>query len=83
MDFPVAQVVKNLPAMQEAWIPSLGRKIPWRREWQPTPIFLPGESQGQRSLAGHSLWGGKESDKTEQLTHTTHTAGEKKKEHHL
>ena len=31
------------------------RKIPWRREWQPTPVFLPGEFQGQRSLAGYSL----------------------------
>ena len=32
-------------------------KIPWRREWQPTPVFLPGESHGQRSLAGYSPWG--------------------------
>ena len=32
-------------------------KIPWRRDWQPTPVFLPGESHGQRSLAGHSPWG--------------------------
>ena len=32
-------------------------KMPWRREWQPTPVFLPGESQGQRSLAGYSLLG--------------------------
>ena len=40
----------------------------WRREWQPTPVFLPGESQGQRSLVGCSPWGGKESDTTEQLT---------------
>ena len=32
-------------------------KIPWRREWQPTPIFLPGESHGQRNLAGYSSWG--------------------------
>ena len=34
-------------------------KIPWRREWQPTSVFLPGESHGQRSLAGYSLWGPK------------------------
>ena len=45
--FPSASGVKNLPAMQETqetrfW--SLGQKIPWRRAWQPTPIFLPGES---------------------------------------
>ena len=32
-------------------------KIPWRRKWQPTPVFLPGESHGQRSLAGYSPWG--------------------------
>ena len=43
-------------------------KIPWRREWQPTPVFFPGESHGQRSLAGYSPWDSKESDRTEQLT---------------
>ena len=43
-------------------------KIPWRREWLPTPVFLPGESHGQSSLAGYSPWGHKESDMTEQLT---------------
>ena len=42
-------------------------KIPWRREWLPTPVFLPGEVRGQRSLAGYRLWGCKESDMTEQL----------------
>ena len=41
------------------------RKIPWRREWQPTLVFLPGKFHGQRSLVGCSLWGGKESDTTE------------------
>ena len=41
------------------------RKIPWRREWQPTPVFLPGEFRGQRSLVGYSQWGHKESDTTE------------------
>ena len=40
----------------------------WRRKWQPTPEFLPGESHGQRSLAGYSPWGRKESDTTEWLT---------------
>ena len=44
------------------------RKIPWRRKWQPTPVFLPGKSQGQKSLAGYSPWGRKESDTTEQLS---------------
>ena len=38
------------------------KKIPWRRAWQPTPVFLPGEFYGQRSLAGYSLWGCKESE---------------------
>ena len=41
----------------------------WRRKWQPTPIFLPGKSQGQRSLAGYSPWDLKELDMIEQLTH--------------
>ena len=43
-------------------------KAPWRRKWQPTPVFLPGEFHGQRSLEGYSPWGCKESDRTEQLT---------------
>ena len=43
-------------------------KIPWRRKWQPTPVLLPGESHGGRSLVGYSPWGRKESDTTEQLT---------------
>ena len=37
----------------------------WRRKWQPTPVFLPGESQGQQSLVGCRLWGRTESDTTE------------------
>ena len=44
------------------------RKIPCRRKWQPIPVFLPGECYGQRSLAGYSRWGCKESDMTEHLT---------------
>ena len=46
--------------------------MPWRREWQPTPVFLPGESYGQRSLVGYSRCGHKESFKTEQLTLSLH-----------
>ena len=47
------------------------RKIPWRREWQPTPVFLPGEFDGQRSLAtSYSPCGCKGTDMTERLTHT-------------
>ena len=41
------------------------RKIPWRRAWQPTPVFLPGESHEQRSLVDYSPWGGKELDMIE------------------
>ena len=64
----MAQTVKNLPIMQESgFAPWLG-KVPWRREWQPTPVFLPGEFHGQRSQAGYSPWGHKKSDMTEQLT---------------
>ena len=43
-------------------------KIPWRREWLPIPVFLPGESHRQRSLSGYSPWSHKESDMTERLT---------------
>ena len=42
-------------------------KIPWRRKWHPTPVFLPGESHGGRSLVGYSPWGHKESDTIERL----------------
>ena len=65
--FPGAQMVKNPPAMQETrpgfdpWV----RKIPWRREWKPTPFFLSGELHGQRILAGYSPWGHRDSDTTE------------------
>ena len=41
------------------------RKIPWRRNWQPTPVLLPGKSHGQRSLAGYNPWDHKGSDMTE------------------
>ena len=43
-------------------------KIPWRRKWQPIPVFLPGKSHGQRSLAGYSPWDHKESDVTKRLS---------------
>jgi len=49
----VAQMVKNLPAMQGTGSNIWVRKIPWRREWQPTPVFLPEEFPGQRSLVGY------------------------------
>ena len=72
--FLVVQTVKNLLAMWgtrfDPWI----GKIRWRREWQPIPVFFPGESHGQRSLEGYSPWDCKELDKTELLRHMhTHT----------
>ena len=48
------------------------RKIPWGREWLPTPVFLPADFHGQRSLADHSPWGRKESHLTEELTLLLH-----------
>ena len=61
----VAQRLK--PAMWETWVRSLGQEDPRRRKWQPTPVFLPGESHGWRSLVDYSPWGCKESDTTERL----------------
>ena len=58
----VAQMAKNLPTIQETQVRSLGQKIPWRREWQPSPVFSPGKFHGQKSLAGYSPWVLKESD---------------------
>jgi len=58
--YMVGSVVKSLAGS----IPGSGR-FPWRRKWQPTPVFLFGESHGQRSLAGYSPWGHKESDTIE------------------
>ena len=52
---------------QKTQVQSLGWEDPWRRKWQPTPVFLPGEAHGQRRLAGYSPRGGKESDMTKQL----------------
>ena len=56
-----------LPALQETWVRSLGWEDPWRREWQPTPVFFPGESHVQRSLAGYIPWDCKELGMTERL----------------
>ena len=57
--------VKDMDSGFNPWI----GKIPWRRAWQPTPVFLPGESYGQRSLAGNSPWGHKDLDMTEAIEH--------------
>ena len=61
----VAQMVKNLSAVQETRVQSLVWKIPWSRAWQPTPVFLPGESHRQKTPAGYSPCGHKDSDMTE------------------
>ena len=64
-------MVKNLPATRETrFDPWLG-KIPWRREWLPTPVFLPGESCGQRNLVGYRPWGRRV--RRDWATNTLHT----------
>ena len=63
MGFPGGSAV--MPAMQETQVQSLGGEDPWRKAWQPTPIFLPRESHGQRSLAGS-----KDLDTIEATEHT-------------
>ena len=63
LGFPVAQLVKNLPAMWETWVRSLGWEDPLEKERQSTPVFWPGEFHGL------SPWDCKESDKTERHSH--------------
>ena len=60
----MAQTVKNLLAMQETQVRSLGQEDPLEKGTETPPVFLPGESHGQRSLEGYSPWGCKESDST-------------------
>ena len=72
-DFPiraflVAPLVKNLPATQETRLRSLGQEDPLEEGMATTPVFLPGESHGQRTLVGYSPWVLKESDMSERLT---------------
>ena len=64
----VVQTVKNLPAMQEIWVWSLGWEDPLDEGMQPTPVFLPGDFHGQTSLVCYSPSGHRESNTTEQLT---------------
>jgi len=63
--FLVAQVVKNFLQCGRPGFDPWIEKIPWRRIWQPTPVFLPGEFHEQRSLAGYSPWGHIELDMNE------------------
>ena len=69
LGFPGGSVVKNLTPVQEIGVWSLVGKIPWSRKWQPTPVFLPKKSHGQRSLVGYSVWGPRESDANEHGCH--------------
>ena len=81
-----ALVPKNTPAnagdiRDVGSVPGLGR-VPWRRVGRPTPVFLSGESHGQRRLEGYNLQGCKESDPTEATQHArkgTYSLAEKKK----
>ena len=69
--FPSGSVVKNMPANagDVGSIPGSGRSPGEGRKWQPSPVFSPGEFQGQGSLEGYSLWGRKEWDTTEVAEH--------------
>ena len=74
----VAQMLKNLLAMRKTQFDPWVRKIPCRREWLPTPVFLPGEFHGQRRLASYSPQGQIESDMTEWLTLSKQSQGYKR-----
>ena len=56
---PGGSAVEKCLAVQETWVYPWVRKIPWRRKWQPIPVFLPGKSHGERGLVGYSPWGHK------------------------
>ena len=68
LGFPGGSDGKELASQcgRPGFIPWVG-KIPWRRDWLPTPVFLPRELHGQRSLTGYSPWGRKELDMTESV----------------
>ena len=75
MGFPGGSDGKASPAMWETWVRSLGWEdlLEDEEAWQPTPVFLPGESHGQGSLVGYSPWGRKELDMTKRLTLSVRT----------
>ena len=64
---PTCQCRRHKRCRFDPWV----GKIPWRRKWQTTPVFLPRDSHGQRNLVGYSLWDHKELDITEQLSTDT------------
>ena len=63
----MAQTVKKPPTVQETRV----GKIPWRREWLPTTVFLPGEFHSPRTLAGYSPWGHEETRLSDSLFHVS------------
>ena len=77
LGFPGGSAMKNPPAnVANSGFDTCVRKIPWRRKWQHTPVFLPGKSHGQRSLVSYSPWSCRESDTTEHAcTHREEVAG--------
>ena len=79
----MAHLVKNPPVMQETQVCSLGWEEPWRREWQPTPVFLLAEFHEQKSLEGYSQWGRKELNMTEQLCFHFHESMNTGRRHKL
>ena len=64
MGFPGCSAVKNAPAIRRRGFDPWVRKILWRRKWKPALVFLPGKSQGQKSLVGYSPQSRKELDTT-------------------
>ena len=73
----VPQMVNSLPAVLGTGFDLWVGKIPGRKKWQSTPVFLPGKSHAQRSLVGYSPWGCEELDMTEPLNTTCITAKNK------
>ena len=67
MGFPGGPMIKNPPSNAEdrCGLDPWDRKIPWKRKWQPTPVFLPGKFHLQRSMGGYNQWDHQESDTTE------------------
>ena len=68
-------MVKCLPIMRETWFNPWVGKIPWRRVWQPTAVFLTGKSHGQKSLAGYNPWGDKEQIRLKPFSMHAHSSG--------
>ena len=72
MGFPGGSAVKNWPALQEMWVPSMHQEHPLEEGMATHSVFLPGKSHGQRSLVGYYPWGRKKADTTEATEHVIH-----------